>query len=115
MDDFAGAEHPGRALLAFSQLKRVLQECGLEESEKKACPPSTRMEFLGIVADSVSLTLEIPKDKMLDITRILEEWQVKDQVNVKGIQSLVGKFSCCVYQAGKGFYGADSQFSAISV
>lgn len=73
LDDFAGAEHPGRALLTFSQLKRVLQECGLEESEKKAGPPSTRMEFLGIVADSVSLTLEIPKDKMLDIT-VPEFW-----------------------------------------
>lgn len=77
----------------------MLIACGIEESEHKAYAPSTSMEFLGIVCDSVMLTLEISDNRMLDIKNLLREWNEKTKATKREIQSLVGKLNftgCCV-------------------
>ena len=74
LDDFAGVESPSRDKKAFDELKHLLDSCGLEESPHKAVPPSTSMEFLGIICDTDKLVLEIPDDKLKDIHRILLCW-----------------------------------------
>ena len=66
LDDFADVESPSRAKKAFDELKHLLDSCGLEESSHKAVPPSTRMEFLGIICDTDKLVLEIPDGKLKD-------------------------------------------------
>ena len=67
LDDFAGVEIKQDVDRAFFRLKSLLSACGIEESEHKAYAPSTRMEFLGIVCDSVKLTLEISDNRILEI------------------------------------------------
>jgi hypothetical protein len=47
----------------------LLSACGIEESEHKAYAPSTRMEFLGIVCDSVKLTLEISDNRIASLEK----------------------------------------------
>jgi len=77
----------------------LLSACGIEESEHKAYAPSTRMEFLGIVCDSVKLTLEISDNRILEIKNSLREWNEKTKATKSEIQSLVGKLNfigCCV-------------------
>ena len=69
----------------------MLSACGIEESEHKAYAPSTRMEFLGIVCDSVKLTLEISGNRILEIKSLLREWDEKPKATKRTIQSLVGK------------------------
>ena len=45
IDDMAGAEVPGRAMLAFESLAAILHMLGLQESIQKASPPNTNMCF----------------------------------------------------------------------
>ncbi|CAC5397434.1 unnamed protein product [Mytilus coruscus] len=59
LDDFAGVEFPTMSSNAFLELQNVLTFCGIEESKHKAVGPSTRMDFLGTICDSVKMTLEI--------------------------------------------------------
>ena len=47
LDDFAGADKPESALQSFQELGRLLISCGIEESAEKACPPRTKMIFIG--------------------------------------------------------------------
>jgi hypothetical protein len=43
LDDLAGCEEEQYCNFAFDFLGKLLQDCGIEESVDKACPPSTRM------------------------------------------------------------------------
>ena len=100
LDDFAGVEIKQGIDRAFFKLKSLLSACGIEESEHKAYAPSTRMEFLGIVCDSVfKLRLEISENRILEITNLIIEWNKKTKATKREIQSLVGKLNfigCCV-------------------
>ncbi|CAG2238689.1 unnamed protein product [Mytilus edulis] len=99
LDDFAGVESPELSSKAFLELQNVLASCGIEESEHKAVGPSTRMEFLGIICDSVKMTLEISIERLTEIDLILLEWVGKEFASKREIQSLVGKLNfvgCCV-------------------
>lgn len=73
----------------------MLSACGIEESEHKVYAHSTslRMVFLGIVCDSVKLTLEISDNKILEINNLLIEWNEKTKATKRDIQSLVGKLN----------------------
>jgi hypothetical protein len=52
LDDLAGCEEEHYCNFAFDFLGKLLQDCGIEESVDKACLPSTRMIFIGILFDS---------------------------------------------------------------
>lgn len=51
------------------------------------------MEFLGIICDTVKLTLEIPDDKLKDIRSILGSWEGRQSAKLRDIQSLIGKLN----------------------
>ena len=93
IDDFAGAEHPSHADKAFQELAGVLQELGLRESVKKAVPPSTRMEFLGVQLDTEELTLTVTQEKVRDIKKLTDEWMQWKRVKIRDVQQLVGKLN----------------------
>ena len=99
LDDFGGCDTLDKAWLAYEKLKELLGDCGIEESVEKACPPDTRMIFLGITLDTVKLTLEIPRPKVKDVLLLLEKWLIKQFVCRKAVESLIGKLtflSTCV-------------------
>jgi len=91
LDDFAGCSSPTRATADFDLLGRVLLELGLVESPHKAHKPSTKMEFLGILFDTCSMTLEVTPSRLLEIRELLLVWKKKTSGTKKEIQSLVGK------------------------
>ena len=93
LDDFAGVEIKQDVDRAFFKLKSLLSACRIEESEQKVYAPSTRMEFLGIICDSVKLTLEISDNIILEIKNLLREWNEKTKATKREIQSLVGKLN----------------------
>ena len=63
LDDLAGADYPHKAWDSYHEMGRVLDFCGLEESVEKACPPSTRMVFIGVLFDSETMAL-LPKNAL---------------------------------------------------
>jgi hypothetical protein len=105
LDDFGGCDTIDRAWLAYEELKILLDHCGIEEATDKACSPDTRMVFLGITLDTVKMTLEIPREKVLEILSLVDEWVIKESVCRKEVESMVGKLtflSTCV-RPGKVF------------
>jgi len=93
LDDFGGVEVWEYAQEAFDELRKLLIACGLEESMVKACAPSTCMVFLGILLDTVNLTLSVTSDRLTEILELLQVWQSKASATKKEVQTLVGKLN----------------------
>ena len=91
LDDFAGADSPMAAQRSFTELGRLLESCGIEESKQKACPPSTRMTFIGVLFDSEALTLSVTPERLQEILSLLDVWLLKSKATLHDLQSLIGK------------------------
>ena len=91
-DDIGGAEaSQERAHASFTALGNLFLELGLEESLEKAHPPSTRMPYLGIMFDSVAMTMSIPPEKLEEVRAELMLWMKKTTATKKTLQRLLGK------------------------
>ena len=64
-DDLAGCEDGERAMVSYQKMGYLLEELGLEEAASKASPPSTEMEYLGVLFNSVG-KLRNPKISFWD-------------------------------------------------
>ncbi len=88
-----GAEVWTKAHEAFDALSSIIENCGLEESIAKACPPSTNMVFLGILFDTERLTLTVTSERLAEILELIQVWQNKSSANKREVQQLVGKLN----------------------
>ena len=106
LDDLGGGDEPGRAEEAYVALGELLKKLGIWEAEKKACPPSIIMVFLGILLNTLTMTLELPPERVKDIQGELEKWDRKKKVSLKEVQSLVSKlsFAATTVQSGRLFF-----------
>jgi hypothetical protein len=93
LDDLAGCEEEHYCNFAFDFLGKLLQDCGIEESVDKACPPSTRMIFIGILFDTQKLTIAIDENRLTEIRLLVECWMHKMMASKKELQSLLGKLN----------------------
>ena len=91
MDDFAGCETGKRAMEAFMALGKLLEDLGVQESSSKACPPSTKMKFLGVEFDTVAMSMRIDQGKLEEITSLSRMWARKTVATKQELQSILGK------------------------
>ena len=92
VDDLGGVEKDKeRATAAYKKLEWLLTDLGLEESTKKAEPPSTSMVYLGVQFDSIRMTMSVPPDKITEIKAEIGRWARKTTITKKELQSLLGK------------------------
>ena len=91
VDDFLGAEEKEWVWKAYKHLTELLEQLKVDTAPEKITPPTTRIEFLGITLDSESMTMEIPQDKLTDITQELHSWLYRTTATRKEVESLVGK------------------------
>ena len=107
-DDIGGVESTlDRALVSFNALGTLFGDLGLEETSSKAHSPSTKMPYLGVVFDTVAMTMSIPGEKIEEIRQELSIWLKKKKVNKRGLQQLLGKLfwvARCV-RYSRGFMG----------
>ena len=105
VDDFVGAETRNRIWAAFKSLTRLLEELGVETSEEKMVPPTTRLEFLGITFDTDKMTMEISLEKMQEIKQELDIWLHNDTASRREVESIIGKlqFMAKCVKAGRIF------------
>lgn len=99
VDDFMGIELVEQVTEAFLALRRLLRDLGVDEAQDKAVPPSYIVEFLGILFNLLTLTMEIPKDKVEDLLEELESWSQRSLTTRKRMESLLGKLqfaSTCI-------------------
>ena len=67
-DDFVGEESKfDTAQLSFETLGQLLSDLGLIESVSKACPPSTTMVYLGVKFDTVTMSMYVEDEKVIEL------------------------------------------------
>ena len=91
-DDFAGVEKTlHKAMASFLALGSLMHALGLVESVDKACPPSTKMVFLGVHFDTEAMTMSVPADKVQELRSDLDSWSRKTTAVRRDLQSILGK------------------------
>jgi hypothetical protein len=75
----------------FKELGKLLASCGLEEALAKAFSPSTRTDFVGVLHDTVAMTLEVTPERVVEISLLTQAWLRKKKCTLKELQSLLGK------------------------
>ena len=91
-DDFAGAEVAAdTAQLSFETLGQLLSELGLTESVSKACPPSTTMVYLGVKFNTVTMSMYVEDEKIVELKSELVKWSRKTVAKKHELQSILGK------------------------
>ena len=93
LDDLALAETKKNAHFAFYTLQKVLEKCGIEKAKSKASPPSNIMSFLGILFNTITMTMEITPERLLELKVLLSFWLSKETATLKEVQSLLGKLN----------------------
>ena len=112
LDDLAAAKKAEMAQRGYEDLGNLLHELKVKESKNKACPPSTCMVFLGIEANTVDMTLRLPKHRLDDINRELRRWRSKNWASLKALPKLTGKlnFASTVVPPGRLFFARVLEF-----
>lgn len=112
IDDMAGGEIEARADEAFQHLRDLLNELNVLEAFDKACKPSTIMVFLGILFNTVLMTMEVTPDRLREVNAELIRWLSKQYTTLRQLQSLVGKLSFCAstVRAGRLFFSRILEF-----
>ena len=91
LDDFIGVTPPDKAERDFHKLGWLLQDIGVWESEHKACPPSSLMVVLGIMFDTIDMTISIAPEWVNEIQAELNAWCNRAKMSHKQLESLNGK------------------------
>ena len=106
LDDFMGISTPPDADRHFELSGSLLQALGLQESSQKVCPPSTQMICLGVLFDTVNLTMSVTSARLRELQdAVLPQWLVKKSATKTELQSLIGKlaFVCKCVRPGRLF------------
>ena len=91
LDNFGGAEASlGRAEEALGTLQEIMAELGVVEAVKKICRPAQKMVWLGLLYDSIEMTITIPPDKLQEIMEEIRFWQGKTRATQREMQRLPG-------------------------
>lgn len=92
LDDFSGcALDFKKAKEGYDCFLYFTRHLGLQLSHKKCVPPTTRIEWLGYLVDTVKMTISIPSEKLEEILAECLVWETRSRVNKVMIQSLLGK------------------------
>ena len=90
IDDLIYVGLPHEIHQSFTFLQHLLQDLGLEVSPSKLIAPATQVVCLGILVDTVTQTISIPKDKLQQIKDICFSWSSKTYCSKRDLQSLLG-------------------------
>ena len=90
IDDILGIDVPSKIDASFDALQSLLRHLCFEISMKKLVAPTTSMNCLGIMVDTINFTLAIPQAKMQEILQACDHWLHKNHCDKRQLQSLIG-------------------------
>ena len=93
LDDFFGIDYrDGRgALETYDRLRAICREIGVPLVEQKCCAPGRRMELLGVVLDTQTMTIALPEKKMTDLHQAVKDVAGKRKCTQRRLLSVVGR------------------------
>ena len=105
LDNLGSAEIDELADAAFDCLGWILNTIGIQESPKKACPPAFVIIFLGILFNTIDMTMTITAERLQEIKSLLRTWEFKKTTDLRELQVLLGKlnFASSTIRAGRVF------------
>ena len=90
VDDFGGCDTPQNAPSAYHDLELLFHLLGLESAGDKDCPPSTLMIFLGILFNTLAMTMSIPAEKLSELLTKIRKVYNQHYISRHKLQSLLG-------------------------
>ena len=91
LDDFGGAEaSEGEANNALQTLQGVMRDLGIQEALHKVCQPAQSMIWLGILFNSIDMTMSSPPSKLEEVMETTRSWQGRSHATRGEMQSLLG-------------------------
>lgn len=106
VDDFMFFMHGLKAAkLALQSLLALFAELGIPVSLKKLEGPLTLMTFLGILFDTIAMTIRLDDEKLANIHAELGKWNARTSASKEELQSLIGvlAFASKVVAPGRTF------------
>ena len=107
LDDFFFVTKPPRSdcLTALCNILCLFTELDIPVAPGKTFPPSTSLEFMGVLLDSNKMEARLPLDKLTRTKEALHKWSHKKSATLKDLQSLIGtlQFACRVVVPGRAF------------
>ena len=89
--DFAGAEdNHDKATISFNRHGKLLSDIGLIEAVDKACAPSTRMTYFGVLFDTENMAIYVDDDKTVELKSELANCRCKTVAKKRELQSILG-------------------------
>ena len=67
MDDFGESGLGDKSTEAFNDLGAFLTSLEIVKSDKKSCPPSTNMLFLGVEFDTIQMCMRVGAEKRMEV------------------------------------------------
>ena len=75
----------------FNLLTQLLKDLGVEAAQEKVIPPTTRLEFLGVIFDAQQMTMEVTPDRLKEIKLELQTWLTRTKASRREVESLIDK------------------------
>ena len=102
VDDFGGCDAPQNAPSAYHALELLFHLLGLESAGDKDCSPSTLMIFLGILFNTLTMTMSIPAEKLSELLTKIRKVYHQHYISLHKLQSLLSLMAfvtSCVHPA----------------
>ena len=92
LDDFGGGAEATReeGEAALGKLQQIMQDLGVVETKHKVCGPLQQLIWLGLLYDSIAMTISIHREKLQEIMCLLKEWEGWRRATQRELQSLLG-------------------------
>ena len=107
LDDFAVLGPPSceECHINLQTLKLVCKDLGVPLAAEKQAGPSTCIEFLGIIIDTVKQELRLPRDKLDRLLEAMQQWYARKSCTRRELESLIGTLhhACTVVRPGRSF------------
>lgn len=107
LDDFLLAGRAGTqdCVDLMSIFRAICAELGVPLAEEKTLGPTTRLVYLGLEIDTLSMTVRIPSDKIEQLRFKLSRILLKRKVTLIDLQELTGLLNFCIraIPAGRAF------------
>ena len=103
--DLCATEEDKKADKAYDCLGWILVSIGIREAAHKSIPPAYIAVFLGILFNTITMTMQITPDRLMEIKQLLQTWLRKKSATLKDMQSLLGKlnFAASTVRSGRIF------------
>ena len=104
-DFFIVADSKEKCNVGVHKLITLLRELGFAIAYNKVSSASTSIVFLGVLINSITMTLHLPEEKVIAFKELLLQFRSRKRASCRQLQALAGKlsWSTCVVRGGRIF------------